>query len=121
VEDKLLLRIAIATAFTGLCALFFMMYFTEIPLREINSIDLNDVDNKIIVEGVVEKVAYSTNNKTTFITISQECKITAVSFDMINITDGTHIRVEGKVSEYDGRTEIIVDKITSYNSREKRK
>lgn len=110
-EDSTLLNIALISSFIGLLTLFVIMYFSVIPEMQINEISDSDLGSKIKISGEIEQISVSSNNKTTFITLSQKCSITLISFDALNLTKQQKISVEGILQEYENKKEIIADKI----------
>ena len=112
-EDTVLLKIAMISCFLGLISLFAIMYFSEIPLKDIKSINDSDIGKKIKISGQLADVKYSSNNKTTFLKIHQECTIDVISFDPVIIDARSgNISVEGTLQEYNNKKEIIADKIS---------
>lgn len=112
IKDSLLLKIALITSFLGLLTLFIIMFFSVIPEKDIDSINDSDIGNKILVKGFIDKISYSQNNKTTFISLAQKCSMDIVSFNHISIANGSYVAVEGVVQDNKGQLEFIADKIT---------
>lgn len=110
--DKLLMRFAVLASIVGLIMLLIIMYLT--PIREISITEINNnLDRKILVNGVIEKISQP-NSKITLFSVSSVCKINVTVFDEINPNDfsvGTNVSIQGKAQEYQGKTSIIADKI----------
>lgn len=110
-DDSTLLKFALICSFLGLVALFSIMYFSVIPEKSLNNITEDDLGSKIKISGDIERIRISSDNQTTFITLSQKCSIDVISFDAINLSKGQKITVEGAVQEYQNKKEIIAEKI----------
>lgn len=124
-EDQVIFKIALATSILGLVG---MMFFAEdIAPREIKIIDLNRgmLDEDVSVEGVVQSVKKSSKSNTYFLDIMDGTgKISLIIFDS-NVQDlqkanisifglsDRRVKVTGKVSEYQGKIEIILKDASS--------
>lgn len=124
-EDQLIFKIALATSILGLMG---MMFFADdIAPREVKIMDLNRgmLDEDVSVEGVVQSVKKSSQSNTYFMDIMDGTgKISLIIFDS-NVQDlqkanisisglsNRRVKVTGKVSEYQGKIEIILKDASS--------
>ncbi len=108
-DDSTLLTIAIATTILGLMALCILVYTAVIPETSIAAINDSTVGKKIVVTGAIMEVQQ--RNSTTFLKIIQTCSLDVIVFKPINMTTGT-ARIEGIIQEYEGKKELIADRIT---------
>ena len=116
IKDSTILKIALLVSFSGILILFIMMYFSVLPEKTIKEINDTDIGKRIKITGVLDKISHSKDNKTSFISIYQLCSIDAVSFSNLDLKNGSHISVEGKVQQYDGGLSIIADKVQVIDS-----
>jgi len=124
-EDHVIFKIALATSILGLVG---MMFFADdIAPREVKIVDLNRgmLDEDVSVEGVVQSVKKSSKSNTYFLDIMDGTgKINLIIFDS-NVQDlqkanisisglsDRRVKVTGKVSEYQGKIEIILKDASS--------
>jgi hypothetical protein len=109
ISDNLLLNISIGICFIGITTLFLLSYLEKIPT---SSSILNDETNKkITITGIITKTWPSSTNTTTFAQIEHTCNTKLVIFDNQQVPINKTVRIEGKVQEYNGNKEIIVDRI----------
>lgn len=124
-EDQVIFKIALATSILGLMG---MMFFADdIAPREVKIMDLNRgmLDEDVSVEGVVQSVKKSSQSNTYFMDIMDGTgKISLIIFDS-NVQDlqkanisisglsNRRVKVTGKVSEYQGKIEIILKDASS--------
>jgi DNA/RNA endonuclease YhcR with UshA esterase domain len=124
-EDSLIFKIALATSILGLMGMIF--FADEITPREIKIKDVNRgmLDEDVSLEGVVQEVKKSSQSNTYFLGITDGTgKISLIIFDS-NVQDlqkanmsisglnNRRIKVTGKVSEYQGKVEIILKDASS--------
>jgi DNA/RNA endonuclease YhcR with UshA esterase domain len=124
-EDQQIFRIALITSIIGLVG---MLYFADaIEPREIkiNEINRGMIDQDVSLEGVVQNVKKSSTSNTYFLEIMDGTgKITVIIFEnaaldfqkqnlSISNLYGRRVRVTGKISEYKGQMEIILNSATS--------
>ena len=111
-KEKTLLRVALISAIIGVSVLFIISDNIEIDEKTIDKINKDNIGEKVKIKGIVTKV--SDTNKTLFLEISQPESMTLIVFKddkEINISSGDYIEVIGKIDEYKGEMEVIVDKI----------
>lgn len=108
-KDKTLLNLALISGIIGVVSLFLIMHFS--PVKEYNIQELsNETDGKSVkISGTIQRV--TNTEKTTFIEIAQTCSITGIIFENITLQKGEKVQVTGKLSEYNGKKEILVDEI----------
>jgi len=124
-EDQVIFKIALATSILGLMG---MMFFADdIAPREVKIMDLNRgmLDEDVSVEGVVQSVKKSSQSNTYFMDIMDGTgKISLIIFDSsvqdlqkanisISGLSNRRVKVTGKVSEYQGKIEIILKDASS--------
>jgi len=93
----------------GLACLLFILLTTQIEESRLIDLQHKDIGDVVRVSGIVER--HSINKNTTIITISQTLKIKGVIFDEVNLSKGNTIEVIGKLAEYNGEKELIIEKI----------
>jgi hypothetical protein len=122
-DDRVLLNIALITMIIGLVSIFLLMMIGNPKNIDITSINDSYISKRVAITGLLKNARYS--NKTLSMTIAQECTINAVVFqnkinsdkNLINILvpNISTIKIEGKIGEYNGDYQIIVDKIEIEN------
>ena len=112
-EEKTLLRIALICSLLGLLALYLISGSVEIKEKNIEKITLENKDEFVKLRGIVSNVADT--EKVSIIEILQPQKMTVVLFknenQKINLQQGNEVEVFGKVDEYNGKMEIIADRV----------
>ena len=110
-DDKVLLNIALIVGIIGITALLLLSYYDEIPEKSFNEITSKDVASYVKVKGTIQQI-YVHNNSIS-IKLSQECLMNVNVFDNkqdLNVNDT--VSVQGTVQEYNGKMQILADKIT---------
>lgn len=124
-EDHLIFKIAIATSILGLIGMVFSA--DQISPREIkiNEINRGMLDEDVSVQGVVQNVKKSSGSNTYFLDIMDGTgKISLIIFDSnvqelekgnmsISNLNNRRVKVIGKISEYQGKMEIILKDASS--------
>lgn len=111
-DDKLLLKVAILVSVAGLIALAFLLAVAEIPQFSVEGFVEDDdigADDYVKVSGTVHSV--QNYDSVSIITLKQSVYLETVAFDNVSLEEGSHITVEGKVQESNGRRQIIVQQI----------
>jgi len=108
-EDDTLLNISVTVAVIGIIALLMLSFYDKIPEKGFNEVTSGDVGTKIKVNGVIKNVYLHNNSQT--LRLRQECLMDVFIFDTRNFSIGENITVQGTVQEYDGKIEIMADKI----------
>lgn len=106
-QDKTLLTIALTTGFIGLAALFIILETSNLEETPLNEIETDNGMVKII--GTVSNTRQT--EKTTFLSIEQTSTINAVIFEPVSIQKNQKVEIIGTTDEYQGETEILVEKI----------
>ncbi|MDD1775627.1 MAG: exodeoxyribonuclease VII large subunit [Methanobacterium sp.] len=124
-EDHLIFKIALAMSILGLMGMVFSADL--ITAREIKIQDINRgmLDEDVTLEGFVQNVKKSSHSETYFLDIMDGTgKITILIFESnaqelqkANITiyslNNRRVKVTGKVSEYQGKIELILNDASS--------
>ena len=110
-KETLLLKIALICSLVGLVALFFISQ--RIELKDYKPDFLNkNVGDSVKLSGKISKI--TAGNNVVFIELSQQVPVSVVVFtdnDFTNLNKDDFVEIEGKVQEYNGKEEIIADKI----------
>jgi aspartyl/asparaginyl-tRNA synthetase len=110
-KESTLLKIALICSLVGLIALYFISSKIEIKDYKPGSLNKNVGDN-VKLNGLVTKI--TDRGDVIFIDVSQQTPVAVVLFsndDNIKLKSGDNIEVIGEVQEYNGKTEIIAEKI----------
>lgn len=124
-EDSLIFKIALAMSIVGLVGMMFsvnMITPREIKISEINR---GMLDEDVSLVGVVQNIKKSSQSNTYFLEIMDGTgKITvivfessAVDLEKVNMSiysiDNRRVKVTGKISEYQGKMELILKDASS--------
>jgi DNA/RNA endonuclease YhcR with UshA esterase domain len=124
-EDSLIFKIALAMSIVGLVGMMFsvnMITPREIKISEINR---GMLDEDVSLVGVVQNVKKSSQSNTYFLEIMDGTgKITvivfessAVDLEKVNMSiysiDNRRVKITGKISEYQGKMELILKDASS--------
>lgn len=102
-DEKTLLRVSIVCCFIGISILFFI--FSNQDVKEPEALESN-MDEHVEIKGEVERV--SQKKDLTFLHVKRETTVPIVFFEKINtLRRNDQVKVIGKVSEYEGETELI--------------
>ena len=112
-KEKTLLKTALISSLSGLLILYLISNNMEIKEKNIGKISIENKDEFVKLRGIVNKVADT--EKVTIMEITQPQEITVVLFKNENkttpIASGNEIEIIGKVDEYEGKLEIIADRV----------
>ena len=112
-KENTLLKIALITSLLGLLILYLISDNIEIKEKNIEKITIENKDEFVKLRGIVNKVIDT--EKVTIMEITQPQQITVVLFKNENktmqIQQGNEIEIFGKVDEYEGKLEIIADRL----------
>lgn len=108
-EDKTLLNIALVATFAGIILLLILSYYDKIPEKSFNEITSSDAGSQVKVNGVVKQVY--THNSSITLRLEQKCLMDVTIFEKGNYSVGENLTVEGSAQEYNGKMEILADKI----------
>lgn len=111
-DEKFLLKAAIACSVIGLAVLYLIAGTMKIDETSINKITSGMSDDNVIVEGKVASITEKEN--VIVIELQKNEKISVMMFKgkypvFMGIKEGDSVEVSGKVSDYKGRKEIIAD------------
>ena len=112
-EEKTLLKMALICSLLGLLILYLISNNIEINEKNIEKITLENKDEFVKLRGIVSNVVDT--EKVVIMEITQPQQMTVVLFKdenkTIPIYEGNEIEVIGKVDEYEGKMEIIADRL----------
>jgi DNA/RNA endonuclease YhcR with UshA esterase domain len=108
-KEKTLLRMSVIFSILGILLLFYISNKIEIDSKKINEIEASDVDKSVKINGVVNNVEQ--RGTVSIISISQLEEMDLVVFDSIELNKGDYLEVEGKIDEYEGKMQLVADKI----------
>jgi uncharacterized protein YdeI (BOF family) len=108
-EESILLRVALALSIIGICALLLIMKLSGIDESSISQAKQLEEGTPVKITGTVERI--SAKEGFTIITLSAKEQIEAVAFKSINLSKGQRVQVTGKVKDYNGKNELVIDEI----------
>lgn len=110
-KETTLLKIALICSLVGLIALHFIS--TKIEAKDYKPNFLNkDVGEEVKLAGKVSKITDRGN--VVFIEVNQQSPVNVVLFtddDNLRLHKGDNVEVIGRVQEYNGKNEIIAEKV----------
>lgn len=110
-KETTLLKVALICSLVGLFALYFIS--AKINVKDYKPSLLNkNIGDDVKLVGAVTKVTDA--GSVVFIEVSQQNPVTVVLFtddDNLKLNSGDNIEVIGEVQEYNGKNEIIAQKI----------
>ena len=110
-KENTLLKIALVCSLIGLIALYFISTKIEVKDYKPNLVNENIGDDVRLI-GSVTKI--SDKGSVVFVEVSQQSPVTVVLFtndDNLKLSNGDNVEVIGEVQEYNGKNEIIAQKI----------
>ena len=109
-KENTLLKIALICSLTGLVALYFISAKIEVKRYVPKQLNAN-IGDDVQLKGTIIKIADKGN--VVFIELEQKNTVTVVLFtkDNISLSKGEDIEIMGKVQEYNGKDEIIAQKV----------
>ena len=112
-KEKTLLKIALICSLVGIAALFLISENIEVTQKGIEKITFDDIEKNVKVKGIVKDLFE--NEKVMILDVEQPSEITIVLFkrknESIGIGKGNLIEVIGKVDKYEGKLEIIGNRV----------
>ncbi|MCH8329453.1 MAG: hypothetical protein IIB81_03605 [Nanoarchaeota archaeon] len=112
-KEKTLLKVALICSLLGLLVIYLISNNIEIKEKNIEKITLDNKDEFVKLRGIVSRV--TDTEKVTIMEITQPQQITVVLFKNENktmpIQQGNEVEIFGKVDEYEGKLEIIADRL----------
>lgn len=109
-KETTLLKIALICSLIGLIALYFIS--TKIEVKDYKPVLNKNIGDDVKLKGIVAKITDRGN--VVFIEVDYKNPITVVLFtdeDDLKLNNGDNIEVIGEVQEYNGKNEIIAQKI----------
>ncbi len=109
-KETTLLKIALICSLVGLVALFFISQ--RIELKDYKPDFLNkNIGESVNLSGKISKI--TAGNNVVLIELSQQVPVSVVVFTdkNINLNENNFVEIRGKIQEYNGKEEIIADKI----------
>ena len=110
-DDKTILRIALVCSLVGVFILYLVSDNINISESNINKINKDNVNEYVKIKGIVTKI--TDLEKVMFIEITQPSSVDVIVFKDKNISlnERDHVEVIGKTEEYNGKKELIADRI----------
>jgi len=112
-KEQTLLKTALIVSLVGLSILYLFNDNIEIKEKNIEKITIDNKDEFVKLTGIVNRVVDT--EKVTIMEITQPQQITVVLFKDENktmpIQEGNEVEIIGKVEEYEGKLEIIADRL----------
>jgi len=107
-KESTLLKIALMTTVIGILLLF---YTGLQPIPESSSKEVQSkTEGAVKITGEVSKITKT--GSTVFLTVELPLETTVVVFDNdINLEEGSRIEVIGNIDEYQGKKEVIANRI----------
>ena len=110
-KETTLLKIALICSLAGLITLYFISTKIEIKDYKPNILNRN-VGDDVSLKGTVTKI--NDKGNVVFVDVSQQNSVSVVLFtdnNNLNLKNGDNVEVIGKVQEYNGKNEVIAQKI----------
>lgn len=112
-KEKNLLKIALISSLVGVLILFIVSQNISVEEKTISKITMGDIDNQVKIKGFIEKVINT--EKVMIINVVQPQNIDVILFkgenESIDVKKDDFIEVIGKVEEYQGRLEVIGQRV----------
>lgn len=110
-KETTLLKIALICSLVGLVILYFIS--TKIEIKDYNPNKLSkNIGEDIKLKGAVKKI--NDKGKVVFVEVAEQNEVNVILFtneNNLNFKNGDNIEVIGKVQEYNGKNEIIANKV----------
>ncbi|MBI2649886.1 hypothetical protein HYX04_01070 [Candidatus Woesearchaeota archaeon] len=110
-KETTLLKIALICSLIGLVLLYFISTKIEVKDYKPNILNKN-VGDDVKLTGKVSKI--TDRGDVVFIEVNQQSPVNVVLFtdnNNLKLSNGDNVEVIGKVQEYNGKNEIIAEKI----------
>ena len=110
-KETTLLKIALICSLLGLFVLYFISTKIEVKDYQPNILNKN-IGDDVKLKGIVTKITDKGN--VVFVEVNQQNPVTIVVFaanNSLELNKGDSVEVIGKVQEYNGKNEIIAQKI----------
>lgn len=117
IRDETLLKLSLISSIIGIILLFVFAQSLEAERIDIGEIDKSFIGKNVEVYATISSISESKGNY--FFKLNDKTgninavifKNTAASLDTARFKKGMQIVIKGKISEYEGNMEIIIDKI----------
>ena len=110
-EEKTILKISVAVILLGLGFLF--LYAEELELDVLESLETAPIEEEVVLKGEITRLTES--EKVTFLeleaTKAEKMSVLLFNEEEINFKAGDYVEVTGTVEDYEGKKEIIANKI----------
>jgi DNA/RNA endonuclease YhcR with UshA esterase domain len=112
-KEKTLFKIALVCSFLGLIGLYFISDNISVDRINISEIEKEELGKEIKIIGKIERV--TNGDKVIFLEIS-EIKTESTSIILfkegnIGLREGSYVEIEGEIDDYNGKREIIANRI----------
>ena len=109
-DEKSLLKIALIGSLIGLFALYIVSEVVMIEEITLDRLDGIDYGRNVKVKGVVENVINAEN--VVIFEVMQPNSVTVVLFESgVEVSEGDMVEVIGEIEEYEGKREVIGNKV----------
>jgi uncharacterized protein YdeI (BOF family) len=108
-NESLMLKVALATAVLGLAVLMLIVKFSGLKEMSISEAKQLDEDQTVKITGTVER--FTSKEGFSIIDVKKQESVSVVVFESINLSKGQRVEITGKTQEYQGKSEIVADKI----------
>ncbi|MBS3097612.1 hypothetical protein J4209_02335 [Candidatus Woesearchaeota archaeon] len=112
-KEKTLLKIALICSVVGIAILYAVSLNISINEKTIDEINKGDIGEKVKIKGVLTKVSDTEN--VVFLEITQAQNMDVIIFkdkgQILNLTEGNYVEIIGKIEEYEGKREVIADRV----------
>ena len=112
-KEKTLLKAALIISLLGLVVLYLISDNIKIEEKNLEKITLGNKGEFVKIKGTISNLVNT--DKVAILEITQPQKITVVliknSNNAMQIKPGNEVEVIGKVDEYNGKLEIVADKL----------
>ena len=109
-KESSLLNIAIFVSVIGIIVLYIISNSIEINDITIQKITNEEISKSVKIKGKIKDIRET--DSVTFIVIEETSEITGIVFDKnLSINKGDIVEITGKVEDYKGKQEIIIDHI----------
>lgn len=112
-HDKTIFKICSITTIIGLVGILLLTGYVNPEKLKIEDIDKSKTDNQVEVEATIQSI-HNTKSQTRIITIADDTSsinlvIFPTTINVIDLKKGDRIGVVAKVTEYNGRPELILE------------
>lgn len=106
-NESFMLKLAVFISVLGIIFLFIIAKNIEISNTNIQKINHENIEGKIIVSGIIKEIHSS--DKFTTIIINEQSELKAVAFSNINLSVGDYVKITGNYQD----DSLIIDEISS--------